>query len=165
RDRRGHHERRKLDGIRGRREREHGLAVVRVHEGHEQPEDREDRERDRCLPTAHESLLVHDLPGCGSGRGHLVTAFEAAVTGVRAARGAPGCGSRKVDRTSGGAAMSSTTTDCTTSTMSIGTPCAACIEYPPALRAPNRMPEMNTPHGRDRPSSATVMASKPMPAS
>ncbi len=33
------------------------------------------------------------------------------------------------------------------------------------LRAPNRMPAANTPHGRLRPSRATVMASKPMPES
>lgn len=49
--------------------------------------------------------------------------------------------------------------------MSIGTPLAACIEYPPALSAPKRTPAPNTPHGRERPSSATVIASKPMPAS
>ncbi len=59
--------------------------------------------------------------------------------------------------------MNSTMSDCTTSTMSIGMPCAACIEKPPALSAPNRMPAKNTPIGRERPSSATVMASNPMP--
>ena len=68
-------------------------------------------------------------------------------------------------RTSGGAAMKSTMSDCTTSTISIGTPSAACIEKPPALNAPNRMPATKVPHGVDRPSSATVIASKPMPAS
>ena len=68
-------------------------------------------------------------------------------------------------RTSGGAAMNSTMSDCTTSTMSIGTPSAACIEKPPALNAPNRMPATKMPHGVERPSSATVIASKPMPAS
>ena len=51
-------------------------------------------------------------------------------------------------RTSGGAAMNSTMSDCTTSTISIGTPSAACIEKPPALNAPNRMPAANVPHGR-----------------
>ncbi len=68
-------------------------------------------------------------------------------------------------RTSGGAAMKSTMSDCTTSTISTGTPSAACIEKPPALKAPKSSPAMKMPHGLERPRSATVMASKPMPAS
>ncbi len=39
-----------------------------------------------------------------------------------------GFGSRKMARTSGGAAISSTMIDCTMSTMSIGMPWLACIE-------------------------------------
>ncbi len=68
-------------------------------------------------------------------------------------------------RTSGGAAMNSTISAWTTVTISIGTPSAACIEKPPALNAPNRMPAAKVPHGVERPSRATVIASKPMPAS
>ena len=61
--------------------------------------------------------------------------------------------------------MKSTMSDWTTRTMSIGMPCAACIEYPPAFSAPNSTPAMNTPTGFERPSRATVIASNPMPAS
>src|SRR5699024_1446335 len=52
----------------------------------------------------------------------------------------PGCGRRKIARTSGGAAMNSTISDCTTSTTSFGTCSAACIVKPPALNMPKRMP-------------------------
>lgn len=85
------------------------------------------------------------------------------VTGsaARRARAAPGAGSRKMARTSGGAAMSSTITDCTTRTMSTGTPVSVCMVTPPARRAPKSRPANSTPTGWDRPSSATVIASKP----
>ena len=61
--------------------------------------------------------------------------------------------------------MNSTMSACTTVTISIGICCAACIAKPPALNAPNRMPAAKVPHGVDRPSRATVIASNPMPAS
>ncbi len=61
--------------------------------------------------------------------------------------------------------MKSTMNDCTTRMMSIGTPSAACMRKPPALNAPNSRPAKSVPHGVEPPSSATVMASKPMPAS
>lgn len=64
-------------------------------------------------------------------------------------------------RTSGGAAMSSTITDCRTRMMSMGVCVTDCMTKPPALSAPKSRPDQNTPHARERPSSATVMASKP----
>jgi hypothetical protein len=73
----------------------------------------------------------------------------------------PGCGSLNTALTSGGAAINSTISDCSTSTRSIGVPVRACIEKPPARRAPNRSPASTVPKGRERPSSATVMASNP----
>ena len=63
--------------------------------------------------------------------------------------------------TRGGAAMKSTIRDWTTRTMSMGVPVWICIWTAPARKAPNRMPAANVPHGVERPSSATVMASKP----
>ena len=74
-------------------------------------------------------------------------------------------GSRKIARISGGAAMNSTIRDWTTSTMSTGMPWEACMAKPPALKAPNSSPAHMMPIGLDRPSRATVIASKPMPAS
>ena len=61
--------------------------------------------------------------------------------------------------------MNSTISDCTTSTMSTGMSSEACIAKPPALNAPNSSPAARMPSGRDRPSSATVIASNPIPAS
>jgi hypothetical protein len=48
--------------------------------------------------------------------------------------------------------------------MSIGVPVRACMKTPPARSAPNSRPARNVPSGLDRPSSATVIASKPKDA-
>ena len=42
-----------------------------------------------------------------------------------------------------------------------GTPVAASMTVPPAFSAPNSSPARTTPNGLARPSSATVMPSKP----
>ncbi len=44
---------------------------------------------------------------------------------------------------------------------SAGTPVAASMTVPPAFIAPNSSPARTTPSGLARPSSATVMPSKP----
>ena len=54
-------------------------------------------------------------------------------------------GRRKIARISGGAAMNSTISDWTTSTMSTGMFCEACIAKPPALNAPNSRPAPGCP--------------------
>ncbi len=82
---------------------------------------------------------------------------SAALVAVRA----PGAGSRNSIRTRGGAAMNSTIIDWMIITMSMGTPVSVCMVTPPARRAPNSRPAPNTPIGLERPSRATVMASKP----
>src|SRR5665647_2388888 len=141
--------------------------------GSEQQEEHEQRgdhtERDRCLAAGHGDApdlveLRRGNGGSGDG-GHAVTAFGSRRTRRRRAGRTSGCGNRKTARTSGGAAMNSTINDCTTRTISIGTFWEACITEPPALNPPNRMAAASTPNGVDRPSSATVIASKPMPAS
>jgi hypothetical protein len=76
---------------------------------------------------------------------------------------APESLSRNTLRMSGGAATNRTFNDCTTSTMSIGVPVRACMITPPARSPPNKMPASTVPKGLPRPSSATVIASKPMP--
>ena len=58
--------------------------------------------------------------------------------------------------------MKSTIKDCTTATMSMETSALTAIDVPPALNAPNKMAAKKVPHGLERPSKATVMASKPM---
>ena len=64
------------------------------------------------------------------------------VAGVscRGAHWASLVGRRKIARISGGAAMNSTISDWTTSTMSTGMFWDACIAKPPALKAPNSRP-------------------------
>lgn len=57
--------------------------------------------------------------------------------------------------------MNSTISDWTTSTMSIGVPVVICMLTAPARKAPKSRPAKKVPHGVERPSSATVMASKP----
>src|SRR4029453_14813337 len=151
-----------------RRQAEGGLAVLRREDGEREGGEGEDRECDRRLPARDDGRLEHDDLRRGSGLLHCgahfaFTSWETSGTALRL--GDAGSGRRKIVRTSGGAAMKSTMRDCTTSTISIGTPSAACIEKPPALKAPNRMPAMKMPHGVERPSRATVIASKPMPAS
>ena len=61
--------------------------------------------------------------------------------------------------------MKSTITDWMTCTISVGVPVSACIRTAPARSAPNRIPASTVPPGLARPSSATVIASKPMLAS
>src|SRR5690606_21994054 len=63
--------------------------------------------------------------------------------------------------TNGGAAMNSTISDCTTETMSIGVPVVICMFTAPAWNAPKSKPAKKVPHGVERPSRATVIASKP----
>jgi hypothetical protein len=62
---------------------------------------------------------------------------------------------------SGGAATNSTMRPWSTSTMSDGTCVAASMFVPPACRAPKSSAASTTPTGLARPSSATVMPSKP----
>ena len=45
--------------------------------------------------------------------------------------------------------------------MSTLVPVVVCMAVPPAVRAPKSSPARTVPSGRDRPSRATVMASKP----
>ncbi len=61
--------------------------------------------------------------------------------------------------------MNSTMSACSTVTRSIGVPVLDCICTPPAVSAPNRRPARTVPPGLARPSSATVIALNPMPAS
>ena len=58
--------------------------------------------------------------------------------------------------------MNSTIRAVSTSTRSTGMPENDCIRLPPARSAPNSSAASRTPHGLPRPSSATVMPSKPM---
>ena len=64
--------------------------------------------------------------------------------------------------TSAGAATNSTIRACSTSVSSFGVPALACIATPPTLIAPNSRPASTVPSGLARPSSATVIASKPI---
>src|SRR5690606_1901188 len=65
-------------------------------------------------------------------------------------------------RTSGGAAMNSTTSTWMTCTRSSGTPWLDSMKRPPVDSAANSRPASTMPTGPERPSSATVIASKPM---
>ncbi len=67
-------------------------------------------------------------------------------------------------RTSVGAAMKTMISDWMMAMRSMLTPAETCICRPPASSAPNSSPASSTPIGCPRPSSATAMASKPMPA-
>ena len=91
--------------------------------------------------------------------GHAVTSpspGSSAAGRPRAAR------SRKIALTSAGAAMKSTISAWSTVTSSSEMPAYDCIWLPPACSAPNSSAASTTPHGLARPSSATVIASKPM---
>src|SRR5690606_28218520 len=81
----------------------------------------EDREGDRHLPEG-QGLLAGPLD-----RRRMAGGDRAHQASFAIRRRAPGVGSRKIARTSGGAAMNSTIRDCTTSTMSIGMSFAACM--------------------------------------
>src|SRR5690606_5072269 len=151
-----------------RREAELRLPLARAEE-HDEPEhDRHEREhgrellaRDRDVPQAlRDRRLVTDDRCRGA---HAATSFAGSPALRRGAE--PGLGRRKIARTSGGAAMNRTMSDWMTVTISIGIPSAACIVAPPARNAPNRIAAPSTPTGFERPSSATVIASKPIPAS
>src|SRR5690606_8965658 len=96
--------------------------------------------------------------GCGSGA-HAPHPFDVSSAGPMSRTL-----TRNTARTSGGAAMNSTINDWITRKMSMGVPVPACIVTPPARSAPNSRPAATVPHGLVRPSSATVMASKPRPA-
>src|SRR5690606_24434579 len=150
-------ERLELDEVGGRRDPEGAGLVAGCGESeHDKGDHPEDRERDRRLPAAGGRPgglgAVCDLDA------HAYHPFEAVVIGPSARTLI-----RKIARTSGGAAMNSTISDWTTSTMSIGVPVRACIVTPPARRAPNSSPAATVPHGFARPRSATVIASKPIP--
>src|SRR5690606_2298922 len=154
------------------REAEDRVAGARGGEGEQRQQDRRRDERDRQLPGAHAHEPVLDgrlvrRRGRVVARdiAHRATAFFAWRAFCFARFSSSDLGRKKIVRTSGGAATNSTTTACTTSTMSTGMPSAACIVYEPALSAPNSRPATTVPHALLRPSSATVMASKPKPAS
>ena len=80
-------------------------------------------EDDRGLAAHHRHGVDHrGGGGCGSGG-----------QSVGGAHFASWAGSRKIARTSGGAAMNSTMSDCTTSTMSTGMPCGGLHREPAGL--------------------------------
>ena len=72
--------------------------------------------------------------------------------------------SRKISFTSTGVATKMTITDWMTVARSSGMPVAACIARPPTPRAAKSSDAHTIPIGRLRPSSATVIAVKPIPA-
>src|SRR5690606_35692917 len=90
-------------------------------------EHREQPEGDGGFPTREDDGVGRHGRRLGCLRAHFAaTSF---VMMGRCLRGAaPGVGSRKMARTRGGAAMNNTMSDWTTTTMSIVTPSAACIE-------------------------------------
>ena len=68
-------------------------------------------------------------------------------------------------RISAGAAMNSTSTGSMIDTISDGVEVSVAMTTLPARKAPNSRPASTVPPGVAAPSSATVIASKPMPAS
>src|SRR5690606_38717620 len=131
------------------------------HHRHEREDDGVLLARDGDVPQGRrDGRVVGPDRGLGA---HAATSF-AGWAALR--RGVwPGLGRRRIARTSGGAAMNRTMSDWMTVTISIGMPSAACIVAPPARNPPKRIAAARTPSGEDRPSRATVIASKPIPAS
>src|SRR5690606_4583949 len=178
RARRADRDRLDLEEVLRGRQTERRLLPARGQEREEhEREQPDDRVGDGGAPADRRERLLGARGGRGRGSrgGRGAHAPASCVVGVvedvararrraawRSARvGPPGVGSRKIARTSGGAAMNSTMSDWTTSTMSIGVPVRACIAKPPARSAPNSRPARTVPSGRERPSRATVIASKP----
>ena len=83
-------------------------------------------EPDRRLPAAHHAAVSGDRRAGARRLGAVTAVTWRPPPSLRSRRAAwercPGSGRRKIARTSGGAAMNSTISDCTTSTMSIGMP-------------------------------------------
>src|SRR5215475_5486930 len=138
----------------GQRQREAGVAAVGEQAEHEYVDQAERDERARGeIPAADRDRHAYR----GSQRGHPDHPFDATAWGPVP----PVARSRNSSRISGGAATKSTIRASMTLTTSDGTPVAASMTVPPASSAPNSSPARSTPHGRARPSSATVMPSKP----
>src|SRR5690606_21359232 len=153
----------------------HRLRLPEEAEG-DQREDGEDGERDGRLPVArrerdrwclgqHLGIRCRHLPASSvvrfsSVRDRVVRRLHALLIGPSCT----GFGRRKIALTSGGAAMKSTMTPCTTSSTS-GETSAICMAGLPAFMAPNSSPAKKMPTAPPAPSRATVIPSKPMPAS
>src|SRR5690606_15199929 len=132
---------------------EPGATGARSEQEQQRHQSCDDADRDRRLAADD-----RQLPGtlgdrcrrrCRARGGHAFTAFVSREALRRAP--APGRGRRNTARTSGGAAMNSTTSGCTTSTLALGTFSAACMLEQPALKPPDRTAAASTPHGLERP--------------
>src|SRR5699024_4062924 len=130
---------------------------------HQQQQGRDDRENPRdaavTLPLGRGRLerggVGHLRHGAGGSVAHAFHPFASTAPPPSVEW------IRNTARTSAGAATNNTIIACRTVVRSSGLPVDACIWRPPVVRAPTRMAARTVPLGVARPSSETVIASKP----